>query len=393
MAGFRVEPNRKAVTFLLSGSGAVPVGGFKVVYEYANGLADLGWQVSIVHPCLPTTEEIACVRASFPMRMRRWLGYQRKKLTGGYRPDHWFEVSPSVELLWTKTPEARYMPPSDVVVATSWCTANWVAGYSAVGVYLIQHLETWCGPESEVMATWRLPLRKVVISRWLEDVASGLDEPSWYVPNGLNFRAFGMDVLPEERDQHAVAMLYHHSDWKGSSDGLKALEIARAKFPSLTAQVFGIPPRPPDFPSWAEYHQNPPQSKLREIYNRAAIFLSPSWAEGWPLPPAEALQCGAALAATDIGGHREYAVHGETALLSPPKNPDALGRNVLRMLDDHSLRLRLARQGHRHIQQFTWGRAVASFEAVLNEALQSRRRVSSTASADDERNLFSLRSL
>lgn len=375
-----VEHETRTVAFLLPGSGFFPVGGFKVAYEYANALADRGWQVRLVHPCILTMEEIESVRASFPRRARRWLGYQRKNFTGSYRPDRWFDVSPNVELLCTKTPDARYMPPSDVFVATFWYTAKWVAKYPAAGVYLIQHLETFGGPAADVMATWKLPLRKVVISRWLQDVAQRLGEPSWYIPNGLNFGAFGMDVAPEERDPQTVAMLYHRSDWKGSSDGLKALEIARERVPDLRAQVFGLWPCPPHLPSWVEYHQNPPQRKLREIYNRAAIFLSPSWAEGWPLPPAEALQCAAALAVTDIGGHREYAVHGETALLSPPKDPDALAANVLRLIEDQPLRLRLARQGHLHIQQFTWARAVTSFESVLSEALLSHRRDRSTAS-------------
>jgi len=377
MAEQGTRSERKTVTFLLPGSGDVPIGGFKVVYEYANGLADRGWQVSIVHPHFTGLE---AKRLPIARRARRWLGYQLRRLTGSYRPYRWFEVNPKIKLLYTKTPDARFMPPADVCVATAWSTASWVVAYPSAGVYLIQHLETWMGfSEEDVMATWKLPLRKVVISKWLQDVAQRLGEPSCYIPNGLNFGAFGMDVAPEKRDPHTAAMLYHSWDFKGSSDGLKALEMARTRIPDLRAHVFGVPPRPSDFPSWIEYHHNPPQRKLRKIYNRAAIFLSPSWAEGWPLPPAEALQCGAALAATDIGGHREYAVHGETALLSPPKDPEALAANVLRLLEDQPLRLRLARQGHLHIQQFTWARAITSFESVLNEALLSHRRNRATA--------------
>jgi glycosyltransferase involved in cell wall biosynthesis len=378
---------RKTVTFLLPGGGDVPIGGFKVVYEYANALVDRGWQVSIVHPHFTGSEAI---RASSIRRAGRWIKFQRRRLTGSYRPDRWFEVNPKIKLLYTKTPDVRFMPSADVYVATAWPTASWVAAYPSAAVYLIQHLETWMGgPEADVMATWKLPLRKVVISKWLQDVAQRLGEPSCYIPNGLDFRAFGMDVAPEKREPHTAAMLYHHSDFKGSSDGLKALEMARTRIQNLRAHVFGVPPRPSDFPSWVEYHHNPPQRKLREIYNRAAIFLSPSWAEGWPLPPAEALQCGAALAVTDIGGHREYAVHGETALLSPAKDPDALAVNILHLFEDQPLRLRLARQGHLHIQQFTWAHAVASFESVLNEALLSHRRNRATASECVQHKMYS----
>ena len=358
-----------SVTFLLPGRGTIPVGGFKVVYEYASNLARRGWSVRVVHPYLLSPEEIELTRSSFLKRARRGLGYNRLRFTGNYRPDKWFNICPSVELLCTKTPDARLMPPSDAWVATFWSTAKWVGTYTGAKLYLIQHLETWAGPEADVLATWKLPLQKVVISQWLAEVAASLGETAHYIPNGLNFETFGLDVAPEAREPHIVAMLYHTSKWKGSADGIRALCQAKTRVPALQALVFGVYPRPSELPDWIEYYQNPPQHKLREIYNRAAVFMSPSWSEGWPLPPAEALQCGAALAATDIGGHREYARHGETALLSPAENPEALTANLLRLLEDQELRVRLAHEGHVNVQQFTWERAVSSFEAVLRNAL------------------------
>ena len=96
----------RTVTFLLSGSGAVPVGGFKVAYEYANGLADRGWNVRVVHPRVSSADEIESLRSSVLLRTRRWLGYQRSRLTGNYRPDSWFQVNSKVELLCTRTLEA-----------------------------------------------------------------------------------------------------------------------------------------------------------------------------------------------------------------------------------------------------------------------------------------------
>ena len=37
------------ISFVLPCSGRYPIGGFRIVYEYANRLADRGHQVSIVH--------------------------------------------------------------------------------------------------------------------------------------------------------------------------------------------------------------------------------------------------------------------------------------------------------------------------------------------------------
>jgi glycosyltransferase involved in cell wall biosynthesis len=375
------ERSNYTVTFLSPGTGGVPTGGSKVMYEYANGLADRGWRVRIVHPYILTHQEIRDVRSDLFLRTRRWLGYQRRRITGDFRPDRWFAVRPNVEMLCTKTLDLQLLPPSDAWVATYWYTANWAATYPGAHFYLIQHLETLFGPESEVMATWKLPLRKIVISRWLEQVANEVGEPSDYIPNGLDFNAYGMDVAPEKRNPTALAMMYHHSDWKGSADGLAAIYRVKAKHPNLSLQLFGVPSRPADLPSWVEYNQNPPQSRLRQIYNQAAIFISPSWTEGWPLPPAEAQQCGASLAATDIGGHREYAHNERTALLSPAKDSESLAANLDLLIANQTLRIQLAKQGHANIQQFTWDRAVSRFEAVLKDSLTRQNQDSHEAQA------------
>ena len=64
--------------------------------------------------------------------------------------------------------------------------------------------------------------------------------------------------------------------------------------------------------------------------------------------------CGTALVTTDTGGSRDYALNEETALVSPPKNPEALAENLIRILTDESLRLRLTENGYQKIKQFSW---------------------------------------
>jgi glycosyltransferase involved in cell wall biosynthesis len=104
---------------------------------------------------------------------------------------------------------------------------------------------------------------------------------------------------------------------------------------------------------------------LRELYNRAAIFVAPSRTEGWGLTGCEALLCGAALVATDIDGHREFAFNGETALTCPPRSASALAENVLRLIRDSDLRIQLAKGGLKFVRQLTWERSTTSLESVL----------------------------
>jgi glycosyltransferase involved in cell wall biosynthesis len=352
------------ITFVLPFAGTNPCGGPKVVYEYANHLSKRGHSVTVVHPALCGTHKPWVKRAKAAIR------YVQRSIDGSYRPDKWFQVDPKVRLTWVWSLAERYIPDADAVIATWWETAEYVNSYSKEKgrlFYLIQGLETWEGHEKRVYATWKMPLKKIVIAKWLMDIVGGVGESSVLIPNGLDFHRFGMDVPPTDRNSSEIMMLFHNYNLKGSTDGLEALSIVKQQVPELRATLFGTPPAPPHLPDWIEYHRKPPQTKLRELYNQAAIFLAPSWSEGWPLPPAEAMMCGAALVATDIGGHREYAIHEKTALLSPPKNANGLAENILRLIQDQDFRIKLARQGNAHIQQFTWDRAVNRFEVALRE--------------------------
>jgi glycosyltransferase involved in cell wall biosynthesis len=233
---------------------------------------------------------------------------------------------------------------------------------------LIQHYEVWDGPEAEVDATWRLPLHKIVIAQWLYELGAtkfGQSGSMTYVPNGLDLDQFRVWVPPEKRDPHRVGMLYHRNPWKGTADGLKALEAVKARIPDLSVVLYGAFSRGADVPSWMDYVRLPSPQQLVRLYNSCAVFVSPSWSEGWGLPGAESMACGAALVTTNSGGVLDYAVDGETALVSPPRDVDRLAHNVWRAVSDQQLRLGLAREGNRRIQAFTWERSVEALEQVF----------------------------
>jgi glycosyltransferase involved in cell wall biosynthesis len=149
--------------------------------------------------------------------------------------------------------------------------------------------------------------------------------------------------------------------------------LVKQEIPQLRATLYGVTRKPKNLPDWISYWQRPSTNQLRRLYNNAAIFIGPSWVEGWGLPGSEAAQCGAALCVSDVGGHREYAIHERTALLSPPGDPEAMAANVLKLVRADDLRSRIAREGHEYVQQFTWDRAVNAFERLLVETIRGAR--------------------
>lgn len=159
---------------------------------------------------------------------------------------------------------------------------------------------------------------------------------------------------------------------------MQALEIVHKFHQNVEIVLFGIHPQPAGLYSRHPYEHNPSQDRLvREIYNGSSIFVCASWHEGFGFPGAEAMACGCTLATTDTGFSRDCAEHAVTSLMAEPRKPELLAENIIRLLDDDALRIRLARAGHERIRQFTWERSAARMERLIQYELASRRRPSS----------------
>ena len=80
----------------------------------------------------------------------------------------------------------------------------------------------------------------------------------------------------------------------------------------------------------------------RELLSLFDVFVLPSLWEGLPLVLIEAAALGKPIVATDVDGSREIITDGETGLLVPAADPQALASAVNRLLDDPDLASRLA---------------------------------------------------
>ncbi len=339
-----------------------PAGGFKVVYEYASHLQARGHHVTVVHPRNLDRQ------TGLKEKLKSLLWPYKIKLKDRGLAT-WFNMHPDVKLSLVADLGERFIPDGDAIFATAYQTAFHVAGYGAGKgrkFYLIQHHETWLGPEEDVNRTLSLPLHKIVISRWLADLARefGANGDVSHIPNGMDFSRFKLVTAIEARPKR-VTMLAHPFEWKGMADGLAAIELARAQAPDLDATLFGAHPRPQDLPEWIDYVEQPSQERLLELYNSCSIFLHTSWSEGWGLTASEAMACGCALVAAANLGVQDFSEHEITALLAPIKEPAALAQQLLRAIRDDELRKRIAEAGHQYIQRYTWKRAVDSIEALL----------------------------
>ena len=162
-------------------------------------------------------------------------------------------------------------------------------------------------------------------------------------------------------------MLYHKHERKDCNTALKALVIVKQKYPQTKVLAFGACPNP-GLPEWYEYSQQPDSRKHLWINNEAAIYVGSSKIEGFGLTVGEAMLCGEAVACTDNLGYQEMAKHEETALLSPVKNPNKLADNIIRLIEDDELRIRLAKNGQRYVKgHFTWEKSQTILKNLLKQ--------------------------
>ena len=355
------------VIFLLPDYFPEPIGGYLVVYEYANQLAKRGASVTVLFG----RDLKRLQRLPWAKRLKRSLRPLKLRLL--HRPlVRWFTLHPKVKISFIPEFRPERMPDADAVIATAWETAGPVASLPASKgkkFYLVQHYETWSGSQSEVDETWRMPLHIIAISKWLMETGLRLGAGEMtYIPNAIDHKQFR--VTNQAPRSASILSLYHTSKFKGVSDALAVLTRIHETCPEVSIRMFGVYERGADMPDWIEYYRDPVREKLVELYNQSSIYLSASLIEGWSLPPMEAMACGCLFVGTDSLGCRDYAESGVTALISPPGDRDALYLNLARAITDPMLSRDIAERGTTNVLTFSWDRSGATLYDLIDTSVR-----------------------
>ncbi len=116
-----------------------------------------------------------------------------------------------------------------------------------------------------------------------------------------------------------------------------------------------------------------PDETLPALYHAADIFVLPSVhrSESLGIVLLEAMAAGRPLISTELGTGTSYVnVHGETGLVVPPGDVDALAQALATLAGDPALRARFGRQAQARAQaEFSLERMLDQTEAVYREIL------------------------
>jgi glycosyltransferase involved in cell wall biosynthesis len=113
--------------------------------------------------------------------------------------------------------------------------------------------------------------------------------------------------------------------------------------------------------------------ELARLYNEHEVLVSPSLYEGFGLPAAEAMACGLPVIATTAGAFPEVIADGESGILVPPADANALADAIEALLGDAARRRAMGAAGCQRIEEkFSWRvcaeRTVLVYEDVLRGA-------------------------
>jgi len=339
------------------------MGGYRVVYEYANGLAEKGYEITVIYA--------SHLKGFGPLpikrRIKEIVGYCYFNLI---KPSvKWQPISPKVKILYVWQPFPKNIPDANVIFATTPETAEYVNEYGlkkGSKYYLVMDFYPWFGSFEKLSRVWKMPFRKISICGWItEQVISSGASDVHTIPLGIAFDRFKI-TNPIENRKKPVSIMFHRAPYKDIKTGIRALEICRNSFPEI--EVFAFGPdiiRPAILPKWITYLGRLSHNALVQFYNETSIFVSSSIAEGFALPPAEAMACGCAVVSTNCGGIMDYALHGENCLLSQPQDERLLAENILMLLKNDSLRKKIATKGSEDIRRFKWEKSIALLEDLL----------------------------
>jgi glycosyltransferase involved in cell wall biosynthesis len=104
----------------------------------------------------------------------------------------------------------------------------------------------------------------------------------------------------------------------------------------------------------------------RTLLQLAWVHVLPSAKEGYGISVLEAASCATPSICYDVPGLRDSVRNGQTGILVPYGNIEALASAILSILSNESLRKELSNKARNHAQKFTWKRTALKIAAVLD---------------------------
>ena len=193
-----------------------------------------------------------------------------------------------------------------------------------------------------------------------------------HIGNGVDPTRFGRAIHGREaarfKEEHdlgggpVVGFVGRTVHEKGAIEFVRAAAIVRAAVPGAKFVMVGEPLRSDRDRCWDEIMRLRDELGLvkdlalvgyrKDVPSILAsfdLFVLPSYREGMPRALLEAMATGLPVVATAIRGCREEVVNGETGILVPPRNHEALAAAMRKILSSKDLMVRMGTEGRSRV--------------------------------------------
>ena len=354
------------ICFVLPRYSRSAIGGYKIIFEYANRLVKKeGYEISILF-----LNEDTFVEHKIPEKIKPVASSIMTMIE-----PRWFELDRNIKKIsGTNYRRKTLLKEVDVCVATGIQTVESCEKLfpNAKKIYFIQGYETWAASEKEVKATYNKDFINIVISNWLKNIVDKeTEKKSILIKNPIDLNVYRPLIPIEERFSHSIGLLYHSNEDKGLRYSFEALKILKEKYSDLKVYMFGTSEPTIEIPGLVKFIKNASLQDTIEIYNSVSIFMCSSIKEGYGLTGMEAMACGAALVSSNYDAVYEYVKEGKNALLSPVRDVEKMVSNISYLFENQQERYKLAYNGVESLETFGWETAINKFIDVLEGRCES----------------------
>jgi len=219
---------------------------------------------------------------------------------------------------------------------------------------------------------YRLPTVKMAISPHIsEGVADRYDLPCYFVPNGIDRKAFRpKETEPDYTGRLSILSVGNYSiEYKRIPDVHEAVRILKERgVPVRLVRVSpaAIPDEERTKGSADEYRVKIPEAEIAEIYRQCHFYISPSTErEGFGLPPVEAMSTGTPVILTRVAPFLAFDEPHDYARFVDVYRPDQIADRVMELAGDEMARNDLVRRGFEVAEKYSLKRTGDLLEDVI----------------------------
>ena len=348
------------IGIVLSGCKRKPGGGAKIIYQYANFMANKKHEVILYFNMSYSSLKKIDKMKKMQQFIASILVYMRPS---------WFELDDKIKKRAILSVNNNTIEDADIIIATAIETAKPVAALNknkGNKFYFIQDFENWNCPDEEVLQSYGLGMVNITVSKWLSKIVDEQgNKKAICISNGIDTDIFYVRNSIKNRPVHSITMQYRSEEHKGCKYAFETIRILEKKYSDLKVTLFGREKKPDDLPDSCKYIRGVDQKQVAEINNSSRLFLCSSIKEGFGLPGLEAMACGCVLVATEYEGVFEYAQDRVNALISPIKDAEKMAENIILLFENEDLRLELAKNAIETGFEKSYIKSAEKFEKTL----------------------------